>query len=131
MDYAIKVYALRSTSLTIGAEELSALAKELELAAKKGDMEYVRRNPPALLHVYEKICAQLFERWRFHDGNCGISIRKECVYTEATIISVLLLTLFPIGFFTAGCRSGLCFALFMSALPLPGCRRKNVSFPSA
>ena len=31
-----------------------------------------------------------------------ISIRKECIYTGATAITILLLLLFPISFFTAG-----------------------------
>ncbi len=43
-DYAIKVHALKSTSLTIGAEALSEQAKQLELAGKAEDVEYIRQN---------------------------------------------------------------------------------------
>lgn len=56
-DYAIKVHALKSTSLTIGAERLSEYAKSLELAGKKGDVEYIRQNHSGLLSMYEEVCA--------------------------------------------------------------------------
>ena len=58
-DYAVKVHALKSTSLTIGAEGLSAQAKELELAGKRGDEEYIQAHHPALLRSYEELCSQL------------------------------------------------------------------------
>ena len=58
-DYAVKVHALKSTSLTIGAEALSAQARELELAAKKGDIDYVREHHPALLRAYEALCSNI------------------------------------------------------------------------
>ena len=58
-DYAVKVHALKSTSLTIGAEALSAQAKELELAGKRGDTDYIRENHSALLRAYEALCAQI------------------------------------------------------------------------
>ena len=58
-DYAVKVHALKSTSLTIGAEALSAQAKELELAGKRGDEDFIRANHPALMDAYDAICAQL------------------------------------------------------------------------
>ena len=60
-DYAVKVHALKSTSLTIGAEELSAYAKELELAGKRGDVEYIREHHPALLRMYEEVCERIAE----------------------------------------------------------------------
>ncbi len=58
-DYAVKVHALKSTSLTIGAEALSAQAKELELAGKRGDAAYIRKRHPALMRAYEKLCADI------------------------------------------------------------------------
>ena len=58
-DYAVKVHALKSTSLTIGAEQLSAHAKELELAGKRGDAEYIQENHPLLLRMYEKVCESI------------------------------------------------------------------------
>ena len=58
-DYAVKVHALKSTSLTIGAETLSAQAKELELAGKRGDTDYIRTHHAALLRGHEELCAYL------------------------------------------------------------------------
>ena len=58
-DYAIKVHALKSTSLTIGAEALSAQAKALEMAGKSKDVEYIRENHPSLLRMYEEVCESI------------------------------------------------------------------------
>ncbi len=58
-DYAVKVHALKSTSLTIGAEALSAQAKELELAGKRGDDGFIREHHPALMRAYEELCARI------------------------------------------------------------------------
>jgi signal transduction histidine kinase/CheY-like chemotaxis protein/HPt (histidine-containing phosphotransfer) domain-containing protein len=58
-DYTVKVHALKSTSLTIGAETLSAQAKELELAGKRGDTDFIRERHAALLDAYDALCAQL------------------------------------------------------------------------
>ncbi len=58
-DYAIKVHALKSTSLTIGAEELSGRAKELERAGKEGNTEYIRENHPLLLEMYGQVCESI------------------------------------------------------------------------
>ncbi len=58
-DYAVKVHALKSTSLTIGAEELSARAKELEMAGKSEDIEFIRENHPALMLMYEEVCVSI------------------------------------------------------------------------
>ena len=58
-DYAVKVHALKSTSLTIGAEKLSAQAKALELAGKQGDVDYIREHHPGLLSGYEELCARI------------------------------------------------------------------------
>ncbi len=58
-NYAIKVHALKSTSLTIGAEQLSEHAKALEQAGKSGDAEYIQANHPALLRLYEEVCENI------------------------------------------------------------------------
>lgn len=55
-EYAVKVHALKSTSLTIGAEQLSEQAKALEQAGKQADEEYIHFNHPALMRLYEEIC---------------------------------------------------------------------------
>ena len=58
-DYAVKVHALKSTSLTIGAQALSAQAKELELAGKRGDTDFIREHHAALMSAYDRLCTQL------------------------------------------------------------------------
>lgn len=58
-DYAVKVHALKSTSLTIGAQALSAQAKELELAGKRDDADFIRAHHSALLCAYDELCGQL------------------------------------------------------------------------
>ncbi len=60
-DYAIKVHALKSTSLTIGAEELSEKARLLEQAGRNGDTDYIRENHSELLEIYDKVCNSIME----------------------------------------------------------------------
>ena len=52
----MKVHALKSTSLTIGAKELSEQAKALEFAGKEGDIIYIRENHGPLLCAYQDVC---------------------------------------------------------------------------
>ena len=40
-DYVITVHSLKSTTATIGAEEISAKAKKLEAMSKEGDLQGV------------------------------------------------------------------------------------------
>ena len=55
-DYIVKVRALKSTSLTIGAERLAEQAKMLEQAGKSGNIKYIRHSHPILLRLYDEIC---------------------------------------------------------------------------
>lgn len=55
-DYAIKIHALKSTSRTIGADNLSEQAKTLEQAGKDNDAAYIKENHPAMLQLYETTC---------------------------------------------------------------------------
>ena len=48
-DYTVRVHALKSTSLLIGAKELSDEARELEMAGKNEDIDYIRKNTPKVL----------------------------------------------------------------------------------
>lgn len=54
-NYRITVHALKSTSLTIGAVELSAQAKEMEMAAKAKDMDYIQAHHGELMEKYNKL----------------------------------------------------------------------------
>jgi signal transduction histidine kinase/DNA-binding NarL/FixJ family response regulator/HPt (histidine-containing phosphotransfer) domain-containing protein len=52
-NYRITVHALKSTSLTIGAAELSEQAKALEMACKENNIAYVQENHEQVLERYE------------------------------------------------------------------------------
>ncbi|MBQ9478868.1 MAG: response regulator [Selenomonadaceae bacterium] len=54
-NYRITVHALKSTALIVGATELSEEAKTLELAAKDGDVETLKKNHAALIEHYAAI----------------------------------------------------------------------------
>ena len=52
VNYEVVVHALKSTSLMIGAVHLSEEAKALELAAKDGDVDYIRSHHTDVLDEY-------------------------------------------------------------------------------
>ncbi|MDD6327211.1 MAG: ATP-binding protein [Lachnospiraceae bacterium] len=54
-NYVIKVHALKSTSLTIGAAPLSELAKELELSGKAAKYDLILQKTDLLLEQYEDV----------------------------------------------------------------------------
>lgn len=58
-DYETYVHGLKSTSLNIGAEEISAHAKALEFAAKGSDLDFIREHHQALLDEYSALLEQL------------------------------------------------------------------------
>ncbi len=53
--YETAVHALKSTARTIGANSLSELARELELAANNGSMEIIEEKHEALTELYCRI----------------------------------------------------------------------------
>ncbi len=53
--YRVNAHAIKSTSLTIGATELSAKAKALEYAAADGDLNFVRENNDEMVAMYSDI----------------------------------------------------------------------------
>ena len=61
-NYQILVHALKSTSLSIGAENLSALAKNLELAAKDNDLDKILSGHAELMTAYQKVREQI-SKW--------------------------------------------------------------------
>ena len=54
-NYTTLVHALKSTMRSIGVEKLSNMAKELELAGKRGDEKYIQENHDAMLLEYARI----------------------------------------------------------------------------
>lgn len=59
--YTVKVHALKSSARIIGAEELSALAKELEAAGKREDTAYLKEHTDRLLQMYRALDKRLSE----------------------------------------------------------------------
>ncbi|MCR4787892.1 MAG: response regulator [Lachnospiraceae bacterium] len=57
--YTVKVHALKSSARIIGATALSELAKNLENAGKKSDMEFINTNTDKLLDMYRLLDSKL------------------------------------------------------------------------
>lgn len=57
--YRIVVHALKSTSLTLGMAELSEMAKQVELAVKKGELTYVLEHHEELMKAYHDMICRL------------------------------------------------------------------------
>lgn len=58
-SYSIYIHSLKSTSLTIGAEKLSSLAKQLEEAADKGDIQFIAYNNDIVLDMYKSVLLEI------------------------------------------------------------------------
>lgn len=61
-NYCLQMYALKSTSLSIGALGLSELAKKLEYAARNGEIEVIVTEHDVLLYGYQELMGILKER---------------------------------------------------------------------
>lgn len=70
-DYAVKVHALKSTSKTIGAEQLSEQALNLEMAGKEDNESFIRENHPNLLKTYQSLCSLIAECLEIEDSGKG------------------------------------------------------------
>lgn len=66
-NYIIKVHALKSTSMTIGAVPLSELAKELELSGKAADYDPILQKTDLLLEQYEEVLKAALDFLISHD----------------------------------------------------------------
>jgi len=54
-NYIIEAHALKSSSLSIGAKELSEKAKKLELSGKAGDFDYLKNNHTEMMALYQAV----------------------------------------------------------------------------
>ncbi|MFG6328957.1 MAG: response regulator [Lachnospiraceae bacterium] len=64
-DYTIMVHALKSTSLGIGARELSEMAKEQEKAGKENNTEYLLANHNQLMDAYGMVLSEIASNKEF------------------------------------------------------------------
>lgn len=60
-DYTVKVHALKSTSLTVGAVRLSELAREMEDAASRQEEEFIKAHQMELVELYRSVLADIQE----------------------------------------------------------------------
>lgn len=58
-NYRITVHSIKSTSLTIGAAELSGEAKGLEMAQKSGDIGYIEENHERVYEMYGEMLQRI------------------------------------------------------------------------
>lgn len=65
-NYRVLIHSVKSNSLSIGASLVAEKAKELELAAKEGDVAYIEEHHDAFMKMYQKLLADLN---RFFDSS--------------------------------------------------------------
>ncbi len=53
-NYTVQVHSLKSTARLVKEETLSDMAEELEMAGKRGDMEWIREHHQALIDEYRE-----------------------------------------------------------------------------
>ncbi|MGN0650214.1 MAG: ATP-binding protein [Oscillospiraceae bacterium] len=58
-DYRVSVHALKSSSLSIGATQLSEAAKALEFAAKDNDLKFIAEHHQPMMEMYTKLLDEL------------------------------------------------------------------------
>ena len=58
-EYGIEAHALKSAAANIGAEKLSELAKEQEMAVKDNQIELIQQNYTVLISAYENILKEI------------------------------------------------------------------------
>ncbi|MGN1305371.1 MAG: ATP-binding protein [Oscillospiraceae bacterium] len=58
-SYTLYVHSLKSTSLTVGAQEVSELAKKLETAAKNGELEVIKAEHGRLMELYHGLVEEV------------------------------------------------------------------------
>lgn len=74
-NYIVEVHALKSTSLTIGAQILSEAAKELEFAGKGENYELIHEKTASVLELYKKVV---------NEGKKYLGLEVEEPSTEST-----------------------------------------------
>ena len=66
-NYVIEAHALKSSSLSIGAEGLSEMARTLEMAGKEGNYEVIRLHHPEIANLYTAVLEEL-EKYLSENG---------------------------------------------------------------
>lgn len=71
-EFLIEVHALKNNFATVGAMEMSKDARELEMACRSGNVDFVRSNGPALLDKYTQLIADLKKALDIVDRESGL-----------------------------------------------------------
>jgi CheY-like chemotaxis protein/HPt (histidine-containing phosphotransfer) domain-containing protein len=58
-NYTIEVHGIKSSMLAIGAQSLSAKAKELETAGRQGDITFIREHHDAMLKEFKEVITSI------------------------------------------------------------------------
>jgi HPt (histidine-containing phosphotransfer) domain-containing protein len=67
-NYTIRVHSVKSSSLLIGAESISKLAKMLESASKREDIRTIEEYYPRFLQEYSKAVELVERHWPMQEG---------------------------------------------------------------
>lgn len=76
-EYTIAVHAVKSSMLSIGAIQLSELAKKLEFAGKEGNTEYIFANHQSMLVEFDRVSEML----KKNDMLCQPKVEKQITKT--------------------------------------------------
>ena len=85
--FTIKVHALKSSARIIGAVKLSDMARNLEMAGKQKDTDFIRQNTAELLLKYRELDQNLqaLDRQAGKRPELSEDMRKEAFQTMAEI----------------------------------------------
>ena len=84
--YTVKIHALKSSSLSVGAVNLSNQAKEMELAGKAGKYDIIRNQHESAMALYEKVVVEI-EKY-LHKKGYLTKQESECGSQDLEIISM-------------------------------------------
>lgn len=89
-NYTISVHALKSNMINIGVEKLSGMAKELELAGKRGDETYILKHHDAVIREYTRILELLEKSRTVHPGTVQETLEGLEALEEADLDRIAL-----------------------------------------
>jgi signal transduction histidine kinase/CheY-like chemotaxis protein len=75
-DYAIKIHGIKGSSYGICANKVGEIASELELAAKRGDLDFIRNTHPAFVVTASALIADILSLLGEYESMAG-SVTKE------------------------------------------------------
>lgn len=74
VNYTILVHGVKSGARSVGANKLSMMASQLEIAGDAGDMPYIENNHQEFLQLYEKLVEKVLIA--LNNEECATSLEK-------------------------------------------------------